>query len=227
MSREDRTGRQIRRIRTAFVSTRSRVGAWLADAGSQRIPPAYRGLRWLSAMAIILLFFEIVSGVLLALYYYPEPEAAYTSMRFINERVPAGWLVRGVHTWAGELLLVVVLCHVAFAYFRRAYESPRQYEWLVGALLLPAVLTLRFTGRLLPWDTYGYEVTRRGLDLIEQIPILGSLSATWLRGGEEMGANTLSRFFATHTLVLPWLVLGLLSLHLYLLRRHGIKENDS
>lgn len=226
MGREERTGKQLRRIRAAFVGTRSRVGAWLADLGGNRVPPAYRGLRWLSAVAMVLLVFEIISGVLLALYYYPEPEAAYASMRFINERVPAGWLVRGVHTWAGELLLAVVLLHVAVAYFRRAYEAPRQYEWLVGALLLPAVLTLRFTGRLLPWDTFGYEVTRRGLDLIEEIPILGSLSATWLRGGESIGANTLSRFFATHTLVLPWVVLGLLWVHIYLLRRHGITGSD-
>jgi quinol-cytochrome oxidoreductase complex cytochrome b subunit len=227
MNRTPRNDRPLRQIRTSLFSTRSRLGAWLLDIGGYRVSPAYRGLHWLSAAALVLLLFEVVTGILLALYYYPEPDAAYASTRFLNERVPAGWFIRGVHTWSGELLLAVVFLHVAFAYFRRAYEHPRQYEWLAGALLLPAVLAFRFTGRLLPWDTFGHEVTRRGLDLIEQVPILGSLTATWLRGGDAMGPNTLSRFFATHTLVLPWLVLGFLVLHLYLLSRHSLKEPEA
>ena len=217
--------KRLRRAERAFFGARSRVGNWLAEAGDVRITPRYRGLRWLTAVALLLLLLQLGTGILLSLYYYPEPGAAYESTRFLNERVRTGWLVRGVHHWAGELLLLAVVVHVAGAYFRRAYERPREYEWLVGALLLPAVLAFRFTGRVLPWDTIGHDVTRRGLELLEAVPLLGGLTATWLRGGEEMGANTLSRFFTTHTLVLPWLVLLLLCMHLYLLRRYGMKED--
>lgn len=227
MNGNGNTAKRIKRIRAAFFGTRSRAGAWFAEFGDYRVSPNYRGLRWLTAATLVLLLMEVVTGILLALYYYPEPEAAYATTRFLNERVPAGWLIRGVHAWAGELLLVTVVLHLAFVYFRRAYAHPRQYVWVVGALLLPAVLAFQFTGRLLPWDTDGYAVTRRGLDLIEQVPVLGKLNAVWLRGGQEMGPDTLSRFFATHTLVLPWLVVGLLALHLYLVRRYGLKEDES
>lgn len=220
----DRNEKQFARIQAAFFGTRSRVGGFLREAAAVRVSPRYRGLRWLSAVALALLAVQLGTGILLSLYYYPEPEAAYASTRFLNERVPAGWLIRAVHHWAGELLLLAVVVHVAFAYFRRAYEHPREYHWLVGALILPAIVAFRFTGRVLPWDTIGYEATRRGLDLVEAVPVLGHLTATWLRGGEDMGPNTLSRFFTTHTLILPWLLLLLLVAHLYLVRRYGLKE---
>jgi len=221
-----RNTKQLQKIRAAFFSARSRLGGWFSEAGSLHISPRYRGLRWLSTAIVLLLGIEFVTGVLLSLYYYPDPEAAYASTRFLNEQVAAGWLVRSLHSWAGELLLVAVIVHVGCAYFRRAYEHPREYQWLVGALLLPALVVFRFTGRLLPWDAYGLEVSRRGLELIEAVPLFGTLTATWLRGGEEMGPNTLSRFFTTHTLVLPWLTVILLAAHLFLLRRYGLKRKE-
>jgi len=224
MSRLTRNQKQLRRVRAQFYGTRSRVHARLAEAADLRVSPLYRGIRWLTAAAALLLLVELVTGIFLSLYYYPAPDAAYDSTRFLNERVTSGWLVRSIHTWAGEILLVVVVVHVAAVYFRRAFEHPRQYEWIVGALLLPAVLAFRFTGRLLPWDTIGYAVTHRGLALIESIPLLGRFATTWLRGGEELGPNTLSRFFTTHTLILPWLVVLILYGHLALLRRYGLKK---
>ena len=218
--------KQLNRIRVSFFGARSRLGGWFAEAADRRISPRYRGLRWLSAIILVFLGVELVTGVLLSLYYYPEPEAAYASTRFLNEQVGAGWLVRSLHSWAGELLLLTVIVHVGAAYFRRAYEHPREYQWLVGALLLPAIVAFRFTGRLLPWDAYGHEVSRRGLELLDAVPLFGNLTATWLRGGEEMGPNTLSRFFTTHTLVLPWLLAAMLALHLLLAHRYGMKRPE-
>lgn len=219
------SGKRLRKVERAFFGTRSRIGDWLAQAGAVRVSPRYRGLRWLSAIALLLLGIQLATGILLSLYYYPEPGAANESTRFLVERAPAGWLARSVHVWAGDLLLLAVVLHVGFAYFRRAYEHPREYEWLVGALVLPAIVAFRFTGSVLPWDTAGYDATRKGLELLEAVPLLGRFTATWLRGGEEMGPNTLSRFFTTHTLILPWLLLALLGAHLYLLRRYGMKED--
>jgi menaquinol-cytochrome c reductase cytochrome b subunit len=122
--------------------------------------------------------------------------------------------------------VVTIAAHVAVVYVRRAYARPRDWEWVVGVLLLATVLLARFTGRLLPWDTVGHAVTAQGLALIESVPLAGRMVATWLRGGEALGANTLSRFFTTHVIILPWLGLALLGAHAWLLRAHGLKEDE-
>ena len=93
-------------------------------------------------------------------------------------------------------------------------------------MLLVLVVAFRFTGRLLPWDTVGHAATTAGLDLLEQVPLLGDAADRWLKGGEVFGAKTLGRFYTTHALILPWLVVSLVIVHLYLLRRHGLKGDD-
>ena len=220
------TRRALRRARNAFVGGRSRTLDALARAGALRVSPRFGGLRWLSVLALLLLALQMFTGVLLSLYYYPEPGAALASVRFIMTEVAVGWLVRGVHHWAGELLVVCVAAHVAVVYARRAYVRPRDRQWMAGILLLCVVLVFRFTGRLLPWDTIGYAATARGLELIEAVPLAGRLVAAWLRGGAEVGANTLSRFFTTHVIILPWVALALLGAHAWMLARHGLKEDE-
>lgn len=220
------TRRALRRARGALVGRRSRVLDGLARAGALRVSPRFGGLRWLSVLAFLLLALQMLTGVLLSLYYYPEPGAALTSMRFIMTEVAVGWLVRGVHHWAGELLVLCVAGHVAVVYARRAYVRPRDAQWMAGILLLCVVLVFRFTGRLLPWDAFGYAVTARGLELVEAVPLAGRFVAAWLRGGEELGANTLSRFFTTHVIILPWLAMALLAAHAWMLARHGLKEDE-
>ncbi len=214
--------RRLQRARSSLVGARSRLLSWLADAAAVRVSPRFRRLSWLSVLALFLFLVQAVTGVLLSLYYYPEPGAAWESTRLILGDVPSGWLVRSFHRWAGELLLVTVMAHAAVVFFRRAYRTPREFEWVLGVLLLGAVTLFRFTGRLLPWDTIGQAATASGLRLIETVPLLGGLVAGWLRGGESLGANTLSRFFTTHVLILPWVLVVLLVLHLALVRRHGL-----
>jgi quinol-cytochrome oxidoreductase complex cytochrome b subunit len=209
-------------MRRALFGTRSRVRAFLVACGRVRVSPRYRGLRWTSAAILLLLAIQLVTGILLSLYYYPEPESAYDSARFLVGSVSGGWLMRSLHHWAGELLLLAVLLHLAHVYFRRAYARPREYEWILGGLLLLAVLAFRFTGRLLPWDDLGHATANAGLELLETVPLLGPLLAGWLRAGDDMGPNTLSRFFTTHVLILPWFVAIAAGLHLYLVRRHGL-----
>lgn len=209
-------------MRRVLYGARSRVYAFLAALGRVRVSPRYRGLRWTSAAILVLFSVELLSGILLSLYYYPEPEAAYDSARFLQGEVSGGWLMRSVHFWAGELFLLAILLHLAYVYFRRAYARPREYEWVVGGLLLLAALAFRFTGRLLPWDSYGTGAARAGLDLLGSVPALGPLLSKWLKGGDDMGPNTLSRFFTTHVLILPWCVVMAAAFHLYLVRRHGL-----
>jgi len=229
-ARKDGGGRgssPLARARSAFVGRRSRALTFLARLGSVRVSPRFGGLRWLSVVALLLLAVQMLTGVLLSLYYYPEPGAALASVRFIMSEVAVGWLVRGVHHWAADLLVLCVSAHVAVVYARRAYVRPRDHQWMVGILLLGMVLMFRFTGRLLPWDTIGHAATAQGLDLIAAVPLAGRLVAAWLRGGEDLGANTLSRFFTTHVIILPWLAIGLLALHAWMLGQHGLKEDEA
>lgn len=218
--------RRMDRARTAFFGTRSRLGGMLRRTGALRLSPRYRGARWVSAAILLLLGFLLVSGVLLSLYYNPGPQEAYGSTRSLVTKVSSGWLVRSMHYWAGELLLVAVLAHLGLTFFRRAYTRPREYVWVGGVFLLVLTLAFRFTGRLLPWDEFGYEAGQQGLAMIASVPILGDLAATWLRGGSEFGVATLGRFFTTHVMILPWLTLLVVVMHLHLVRAHGLKDEE-
>ncbi len=226
MSSSDSNARRLERARTAFLGTRSRLGRMLRRTGAMRLSPAYRGARWVSAAILVLLAFLLVSGILLSLYYNPGPQDAYASTRGLVTTVGVGWLVRSMHYWAGELLLIAVLIHLALTFFRRAYVRPREYVWVGGVLLLVLTLAFRFTGRLLPWDEFGYEAGQQSLAMIASVPVLGDLAATWLRGGGEFGVGTLSRFFATHVMILPWITLLVAAIHLYLVKSHGLKERE-
>ncbi|MCB9898573.1 MAG: cytochrome b N-terminal domain-containing protein [Planctomycetes bacterium] len=217
---------KLRGARGAVLGARSRLAALLAEIGSVRVSPRYRGLHWLSATAVLLFFVQLVTGVLLALYYDADPGSAYSSTRFLMVDVPAGWLVRGMHAWAGELLVIVVLAHVVRQFLRRAYLRPREGEWVLGVLLLLIALAFRFTGRLLPWDDIGLAVAQRGLDLIHAVPIAGPVLAAWLSPGEALGPDTLSRFFATHVLVLPWITALCIAVSVGLVARHGLKGDE-
>jgi quinol-cytochrome oxidoreductase complex cytochrome b subunit len=213
---------RLRRARKAIFGTRGRIAATFAHARTVRVPTTFRGLRWLTAGMLVLVVVLALTGILLSLYYYPEPGAAYASVRAILGSVPFGWLVRGVHRWAADLLLAATLAHVVVVLWTRAYRRPRHMTWAVGFVLLQLVLGFRFTGRLLPFDDLGLETARRGLDFLAHVPVLGPIAADWLRGGPEVSAKSLSRFFTTHVLILPWGALALLVLHGWLVRRHGL-----
>jgi len=211
-------------MRRSLFGARSKVASAVHGARTTRVPPSFSGLRWLSIAIVMLLVVQMATGILLSLHYYPEPGSAYASVRSILSDVSAGWLVRAVHRWAGDLLVAAALAHLAIVFFRRAYARPRHVVWMSGVLLLQVVLGFRYTGRLLPWDAVGVETTRRGLDLLAEVPVVGPLVATWLRGGAEIGPNSLSRFYTTHVLILPWIGVVLLVVHAIGLRRHGLSR---
>lgn len=223
MSPPGNTAARLGRARKSFVGTRSRFRAFLSHAANTRVSPRYRGARWITAFILLVFAAQLFTGILLSLYYHPDPTSAHESTHFLIDQVPAGWLVRSVHAWSAEILLVLVVVHLMLVFLRRAYTSPREYQWLVGVLMLVIVIAFRFTGRILPWDQIGHGTTLAGLALLEQVPILGEVASRWLQGGTVFGAKSLGRFYTTHALILPWLLFFLAALHLYLLRRHGLK----
>lgn len=174
---------------------------------------------WLSfAWACVALLVVLgLSGVLLSIYYLPALGAAAESVRFVMRDVEWGWLVRGVHRWASAALIAFALAQLGWVFLRGRYRGARAGSWVLGSLMLLLVLGIAFTGELLPWDAESVALARSALEGTQAIPVLGPPLAGAMRGGEEVGAATLARAHAAHTLVLPWLVFMLLFLELWFL----------
>jgi quinol-cytochrome oxidoreductase complex cytochrome b subunit len=186
--------------------------------------PVHKGSRSLAPVGwLILLLFsvQIVTGILLSLYYEAAPEMAYESIKFIMRDVSGGWLVRGIHYWAAEGMIALGVIQLARVFFTAAYKGLGRTSWLIGLFLLILTFGFAFTGGLLIWDQQAYWSAQIGLQWIEGLPLVGPLLATILRGGPDVSASTLSRFYSIHTLLLPWLMFYLLLPHLWLLHRRS------
>ena len=187
------------------------------------VPAQINVLHYLGALSLVSLVVQFVTGILLLVYYRPSATGAYYSTSVIMDDVRLGWLMRSLHHWGSDLLLLLLLLHMGRVYFSRAYQAPRQLNWMVGVVLLILVGTLAFTGILLPWDQYAYWYVDAARKTISAIPVLGNLLLGLLWGGWDLGEEVLLRFYALHVGVLPWMVLGLLSFHWLMVWRFGIK----
>lgn len=170
----------------------------------------------------LLLIMLVATGVLLSFYYRPSAEEAYPSVQHIVSGIRMGWLMRDLHVWAANLIVVAAIVHMSRVFFAAAYKPPRETNWLVGLLLLFTVLAFGATGYLLPWDQGAYWTVTEGLDVTGRAPVIGGFLASVFRGDPIVSGATLSRFFAIHVIVLPWVALGLLGLHFALVRKHGV-----
>lgn len=170
----------------------------------------------------LLFILLVVTGVLLSFYYRPSAEEAYQSVQHIVSSVRIGWLIRDLHVWGANLIVITALVHMGRVFLDASYKPPRETNWLAGVLLLFVVLAFGATGYLLPWDQWAYWTVTEALDMLGRIPVLGGLSVGVLRGDPVVSGATLSRFFAIHVIVLPWIAFGLLMLHFALLRKHGL-----
>jgi quinol-cytochrome oxidoreductase complex cytochrome b subunit len=168
-----------------------------------------------------------ITGILLTFYYVPTPDHAYDSVQFITTEVPAGWLIRGLHHWGASAMVVLTVLHMLRVILYGAYKFPREVTWLTGVGLLLVVLGFGFTGYLLPWDQKAYWATTVGTRIAGVAPLVGDFILKVMRGGEELTAVTLARFFGAHVWALPAALLALLLLHLYLVIRIGISAVPS
>ena len=175
----------------------------------------------LGSLAMFLLLLQAATGAFLALYYSPSPEHAHNAVTYISEEVPFGSFVRGLHHWGASAMVIIVFLHLLRVVIYSSYKVPRELTWIVGVLLLLVVLGFGFTGYLLPWDEKAYWATVVGVEISSTAPVLGDFVAKVMRGGTEIGAVTLTRFYALHTIWLPWLAFGLVGVHLLLVRYYG------
>ena len=204
------------------------------EALTQRVPNYANAFYYcFGGMVFILIVFQILTGIFLAFYYVPDgsgiPAPAYTSVNFITNQVYLGWLIRGIHFWAANLLIVMVVLHMARVYWTGSYRAPRELNWMVGIAMMFIVLVFSLTGYLLPWDTKAYWATSVTLQVAGSPPAIGPIDiGSWtkslLQGASVVGPGTLQRFFAIHVFLLPAVILLLMYVHFRLIRQHGISE---
>ena len=200
----------------------------LAGLAAKKLVPIHRctPFYFLGGMALFLFFIQVVSGVLLSLYYKPSPDQAFESVQAFMTEVDFGWLIRSVHAWAANLLIGILFLHLLTAYMMRAYRRPRELTWVSGILLIGLFMAFGFSGYLLPWNQLAFFATRVGTALVGVVPVVGPDLLLLARGGENVTGDTLSRFYALHVAILPLLTLAVLGLHLFLVQHHGMSTPD-
>lgn len=165
---------------------------------------------------------QILSGMFLTMYYVPDIINAWESVRYLQNEVAYGQIVRGMHHWGASLVIVMMFLHTLRVFFQGAYKKPRELNWVVGVSIFVVMLGLGLTGYLLPWDMKSYFATKVTLEIVATAPIVGEFAQSLLAGGEILGAQTLARFFAIHVFFLPAALLALMGVHFILIRRQGI-----
>jgi len=188
----------------------------------RKVPAETNWFHTLGSATLTAFIVQLVTGVVLAMYYKPDPETAYASIQHITNDLTLGWLVRGMHRWGASVFIILLFLHMGRVFLFGAYKYPRELNWLIGVNILLLAMLEGFTGYLLPWDQTAYWATVVGININATAPIAGPFIAYLLRGGAEIGSDTLTRFYALHMLLIPGALIALITLHLYLVIRLGI-----
>lgn len=165
---------------------------------------------------------QLLTGLLLSMHYTPSEADAYTSIQRLSQTVPLGGLLRSVHKWAANLMVVMVLLHMIRVFITGSYKNPRELTWVAGSLLFGLTLAFGFTGYLLPWDQKAYWATVVGTNMLGSVPVVGPQFAAFVRGGAEVTGQTLLRFYSMHMLWFPMLTAFFLWIHFHIIRKVGI-----
>ncbi len=209
-----------------------RIGDWLDERTGYRSAlkvmleePVPGGASFAYVFGSVLTYIlvqQMVTGVILALYYSPSAQTAWASVAYLQDQVTMGWFIRGLHAHGASAMVIVAGLHLLQTAVYGAYKKPREVNWLAGGLMLAVILAFALTGYLLPWDQKGYWATKVATGIMGETPLIGSWLQSLVQGGNEYGNLTLTRFFAIHVFILPAAILGLLGLHLVLFRKHGV-----
>jgi ubiquinol-cytochrome c reductase cytochrome b subunit len=187
--------------------------------------PLPRGTSWFfttGSVVTLLIGVQFITGVGLSMYYVPSPALAYDSVRFIMTTLPLGWLMRGLHFWGASFLVVAAIVHMLRVFMFGSYKAPREVTWISGVLMLLVILGFALSGYLLPWDQKAYWATTVTINVARSTPVFGESLANVLRGGPDLGALTLGRWFSAHVFLLPMTLVTLIAAHIALMRKHGI-----
>lgn len=191
--------------------------------------PLPKSIGWfhtLGSMSLFLFFSQVITGILLLIYYRPTVDEAFESVKFITTTAHMGWLYRQVHAWGANLMVIIVFLHMLRTFVTGSFKKPRELTWVIGVFLFVLTLVFGFTGYLLPWNQLAYWATTVGTEIAGSIPVIGEPLKTLLRGGSSVGGETISRFFVVHVIILPWVVFFLVAVHLFLVRLQGIATTE-
>jgi ubiquinol-cytochrome c reductase cytochrome b subunit len=188
----------------------------------REVPDRLTWWHTLGSATLTVFLVQIITGTTLATYYSASPDHAYDSIQYIQHEVASGAFLRGIHHWGASAMVILIVAHMIRVFSVGAYKYPREINWLLGVGLFLVVMAFSFTGYLLPWDQKAYWATQVGTNIAGTTPIIGGALVALLRGGSELGAATLARFYAFHALWLPLLLTLVISLHLIVVVRQGI-----
>jgi ubiquinol-cytochrome c reductase cytochrome b subunit len=205
-----------------WLDARTGYRAGLRHLLDEPIPGDVNWWFTLGSVLVFLIVVQFVTGATLTMYYVPTPLYAYDSVRFITTRLAFGRVLRGLHFFGASFLVVFAVLHLLRVLFFGAYKTPREVTWMTGIVLLLLVLGFGLTGYLLPWDQRAYWATVVTINIARSTPLVGEYVANLMRGGPIIGALTLSRWYATHVILLPVALVIFVVTHVYLMRRHGI-----
>jgi quinol-cytochrome oxidoreductase complex cytochrome b subunit len=220
------TGASDRGALWRWLDERYDLAALERFARHKEVPVGEHSMIWYFLGGLTLFFFvvQILSGILLLMYYQAGESTSYESMRFIVTQVPFGWLVRAVHCWSAHLMILTLLFHMWSVFFLRAYRKPRELTWFTGIALFGLSLGFGFSGYLLPWNELAYFATAVGTDSVKAIPFIGDWMLRVMRGGDEVSIRTLYRFYALHVAVLPIATFAVVGIHLLFIQKQGMAE---
>lgn len=182
---------------------------------------------YLGGMTLFFFIVQVLTGIMLMLYYKPSAEEAFESIEFIMTTVSFGWLIRSIHSWSANLMVFFAFAHLVTAYFMKAYRKPRELTWVTGCILLFIIMGFGFSGYLLPWNKLAFFATKVGTDIAGSVPFIGDFILRFLRGGERVTGGTLSRFYGWHVAILPAITTAMLGIHLLLVQIKGMSVPPS
>lgn len=209
----------------AWVDERLQLQDLVHFMGKKYVP-VHRHSIWyyFGGLSLFLFTIQVVTGILLLLYYKGSIDLAFESVQFIMSKVKFGWLVRSIHAWSANLFILSLFIHMFSVFFEKAYRKPRELTWLTGMIMFFLALGFGFSGYLLPWNELAFFATKVGSDIAGAVPLIGEPIKILIRGGEDVTGATLSRLFGLHVAVFPGIFTILLLIHLVLIQRQGISE---
>ncbi len=225
-------GRSMIRTPTRATPRDRAAGHWsnfflhIYPVKMRRAEAGFRYSWYLGVISIVLLGSLVLSGVYLMFFYVPTPNQAYVNIQTLQVDVRFGQYIRNVHRWSAHLMVLAVAAHMARVFYRGAHKKPRQFNWLIGVVLLVLTLLLSFTGYLLPWDQLAFWAVTVGSEMAGYVPFIGDIVREMLLGGSTVGAPTLLRFYVLHVVVLPLFLMVVLMIHLWRWRKDSMLDLD-
>ena len=208
---------------SGWVSERLPV-AEVRDFAAHKTVPMHRYtvVYYFGGMTMFFFLVQVLTGIMLMLYYRPSAAEAFESVEFIMTTVSFGWLIRSIHSWSANLMVYFAFVHLVTVYFTKGYRKPREITWITGCVLLFLAMAFGFSGYLLPWNQLALFATKVGTDIAGSVPFIGDWMLRFLRGGERVTGGTLSRFYGWHVAILPAISVLLVGVHVLLVQLQGM-----